>query len=150
MSNTLFVMCIILIVLVSCHYFVSNGKCIWYLIHTVMYKRSCVMSNSKYVKHIHSYIVIGECHCVVSNCKFVRYILHIVMFECHSSMYDSSFVRCSFDVSKEQISLNNLILKSQYRPTVRMFVYIIQVNPIHTILKYGICYDFMVRLWCSS
>ena len=25
-----------------------------------------------------------------------------------------------------------------------------QVNPIHTILKYGIYYDFMDRLWCSS
>ena len=46
-------MCIILIVVGNCHYFVSNGKCIWFLIHTVMYKRSCVMSNSKYVKHIH-------------------------------------------------------------------------------------------------
>ena len=28
-----------------------------------------------------------------------------------------------------------------------MFVYKIQVNPIHTILKYGICYDFMDRKW---
>ena len=46
-------MCIILIVLGNCHYFVSNGKCIWFLILSVMYKRSCVMSNSKYVKHIH-------------------------------------------------------------------------------------------------
>ena len=45
-------MCIILIVMGNCHYFVSNGKCIWFLIHTVIYKRSCVMSNSKYVKHI--------------------------------------------------------------------------------------------------
>ena len=53
MSNTLFVMCIILIVLGNCHYFVSSGKCIWFLIHSVMYKRSCVMSNSKYGKHIH-------------------------------------------------------------------------------------------------
>ena len=80
-------MCIILIVLGNCHYFVSNGKCIWFLIHTVMYKRSC------------------ECHCVVSNCKFVRYILHIVMFNCHSSMYDSTFVRCSFYALKEQMCL---------------------------------------------
>ena len=31
-----------------------------------------------------------------------------------------------------------------------MFVYKIQVNPIHTILKYGDYYDFMDRLWCSS
>ena len=45
-------MCIILIVMCNCHYFVSNCKCIWFLIHTVMYKCSCVMSNSKYVKHI--------------------------------------------------------------------------------------------------
>ena len=28
-------------------------------------------------------------------------------------------------------------LKSQYRPTRKMFVSKIQVNPIHTILKYG-------------
>ena len=47
-----FVMYIILIVMGNCHYFVSNGKCIWFLIHSVMYKRSCVMSNSKYVNHI--------------------------------------------------------------------------------------------------
>ena len=36
----------------NCHYFVSNGKCIWFLIHTVTYKLSCAMSNNKYVKHI--------------------------------------------------------------------------------------------------
>ena len=29
-------------------------------------------------------------------------------------------------------------------PTRTMFVYKIQVNPIHTILKYGIYYDFMI------
>ena len=42
----------ILIVMGNCHYFVSNGKCIWFLIHSGMYKRRCVMSNSKFVKHI--------------------------------------------------------------------------------------------------
>ena len=36
-------------------------------------------------------------------------------------------------------------LKSQKRPTVNVFVYKIQVNPIHTILKYGGYYDFMGR-----
>ena len=35
------------------------------------------------------------------------------------------------------------ILKSQKRPSRTMFVYKIQVNPIHTILKYGDDYDFM-------
>ena len=41
-------------------------------------------------------------------------------------------------------------LKSQQRPTRQVFVYKIQVNPIHTILKYGNYYDFMGRKWCSS
>ena len=36
-------------------------------------------------------------------------------------------------------------LKSQQRPTRKVFVYKIQVNPIHTILKYGNYYDFMDR-----
>ena len=103
MSNTLFAMCIILIVLGNCHYFVSNGKCIWFLIHTVMYKRSCVMSNSKYGKHIH--ILLSVNVIVLSQTKFVRYILHIVMFKCHSSVCDSLFVRCSFYASKEQMCL---------------------------------------------
>ena len=34
-------------------------------------------------------------------------------------------------------------LKSQLRPARKMFVYKIQVNPIHTILRYGDYYDFM-------
>ena len=34
-------------------------------------------------------------------------------------------------------------LESQYRPTRKVFVYKIQVNPIHTILKYGDYCDFM-------
>ena len=34
-------------------------------------------------------------------------------------------------------------LKSQWQPTVKIFVYKIQVNTIHTILKYGDYYDFM-------
>ena len=38
-----------------------------------------------------------------------------------------------------------LKLWSQLRPTVKMFVYKIHVNPIHTILKYGDYYDFMDR-----
>ena len=37
------------------------------------------------------------------------------------------------------------ILQSQWYPTIKVFVYKIQVNPIHTILKYGDCYDFMDR-----
>ena len=37
------------------------------------------------------------------------------------------------------------ILKSQWRPTIKVFVYKIQVNFIHTILKYGDYYDFMDR-----
>ena len=36
-------------------------------------------------------------------------------------------------------------LKSQQRPTSKVFDYKIQVNPIHTILKYGDYYDFMDR-----
>ena len=36
-------------------------------------------------------------------------------------------------------------LKSQYQLTRKVFVYKIQVNPIHTILKYGEYYDFMDR-----
>ena len=36
-------------------------------------------------------------------------------------------------------------LKSQQRPTRKVFFYKIQVNPIHTILKYGDYYDFMDR-----
>ena len=36
-------------------------------------------------------------------------------------------------------------LKSQLRPTRKVFVYKIQVNPIHTVLKYGNYYDFMDR-----
>ena len=36
-------------------------------------------------------------------------------------------------------------LKSQKRPTRKVFVYKIQVDPIHTILKYGNYYDFMDR-----
>ena len=37
------------------------------------------------------------------------------------------------------------ILKSQKRPTRKVFVYKIKVNLIHTILKYGDYYDFMDR-----
>ena len=37
------------------------------------------------------------------------------------------------------------MLKSQKLPSRMMFVYKIQVNPIHTILKYDIYYDFMDR-----
>ena len=36
-------------------------------------------------------------------------------------------------------------LKSHLRPTGKVFVYKIQVNPIHTILKYGDYYDIMDR-----
>ena len=36
-------------------------------------------------------------------------------------------------------------LKSQKRLTTKVFVYKIQVNPIHTILKYGDYYGFMGR-----
>ena len=36
-------------------------------------------------------------------------------------------------------------LKSQSQPTRKVFVYKIQVNPIHTTLKYGDYYDFMDR-----
>ena len=38
-----------------------------------------------------------------------------------------------------------LDLKSQKRPTGKMFGYKIQVKPMHTILKYGDYYDFMGR-----
>ena len=41
-------------------------------------------------------------------------------------------------------------LKSQQRPTRKVFVYKIQVNPIHTVLKYCDYYDFVDRKWCSS
>ena len=36
-------------------------------------------------------------------------------------------------------------LKSQSRPTSKVFVYKIEVNPIHTVLKYGDYYDIMDR-----
>ena len=36
-------------------------------------------------------------------------------------------------------------LKSQKRPSRKVFVYKILVDPIHTILKYGNYYDFMDR-----
>ena len=41
-------------------------------------------------------------------------------------------------------------LKSQQRPTRKVFTYKIQVNPIHNILKYGYYHDFMDRYFCSS
>ena len=34
-------------------------------------------------------------------------------------------------------------LESQQRPTRKVFVYKIQVHPVHTILKYGDYYDYM-------
>ena len=40
---------------------------------------------------------------------------------------------------------NARTLKSQERPSITMFVYKIQVNPIHTILKYDDYSDFMDR-----
>ena len=47
---------------------------------------------------------------------------------------------------KNKIAAANLqTLKSQWRPTRKAFVYKIQVNPIHAILKYGNYYDFMDR-----
>ena len=36
-------------------------------------------------------------------------------------------------------------IKVPIGPTRKVFVYKIQVNPIHTILKYGNYYDFMDR-----
>ena len=46
---------------------------------------------------------------------------------------------------KQTKKYNSWELKSELGPTRMMFVYKIQVNPIHTILKYGIYYDFMDR-----
>ena len=43
------------------------------------------------------------------------------------------------------ISVKTAGIKVQQRPTGKMFVYKIQVNPILTILKYGDYYDFMDR-----
>ena len=37
----------------------------------------------------------------------------------------------------------NCGLKSQLQPSIKVLVYKIQVNSIHTILKYGNYYDFM-------
>ena len=39
---------------------------------------------------------------------------------------------------------NGVNLTSQWRPTRTMFVYKIQINPIHTILKYGKYYDLWI------
>ena len=36
-------------------------------------------------------------------------------------------------------------IKVPIAPTGKVFVYKIQVNPIHTIIKYGNYYDFMDR-----
>ena len=51
---------------------------------------------------------------------------------------------------KGKISLNPvpdmpILGFSDSAPTRKLFVYKIQVNPIHTILKYGNYYDFMDR-----
>ena len=43
------------------------------------------------------------------------------------------------------MSFPEWILKPQKRPTRKVFVYKIRVNPIHTILKYGDYYDVMDR-----
>ena len=43
------------------------------------------------------------------------------------------------------VKSRDLLLKSQQRPTRKVFVYKIQVNAIYTILKYGDYYDFMDR-----
>ena len=48
----------------------------------------------------------------------------------------------------DKILLNSswkTLSKSEWRPSRTMFVYKIQVNPIHTILKYCDYYDFMDR-----
>ena len=42
-----------------------------------------------------------------------------------------------------QYTPKNMHLKSQKRPTRKVFLYKIQVNPIHTILKYGNYNDFI-------
>ena len=47
---------------------------------------------------------------------------------------------------REYLTIRQIMfLKSQLRPTGKVFVYKIQVNSIHTIVKYGIFYDFMDR-----
>ena len=53
----------------------------------------------------------------------------------------------NLDMSKIFSSGNwlKLFLKSQERPSRTKFVYKIQVNPIHTILKYGVYDDFINR-----
>ena len=43
------------------------------------------------------------------------------------------------------LPLTNLYPSSPNMSTGKVFVYKIQVNPIHTILKYGDYYDFMDR-----
>ena len=50
----------------------------------------------------------------------------------------------------ETEELKVVIDSSQQRPTRQVFVDKIQVNPIHTMLKYGICYDFTDRSLCIS
>ena len=51
----------------------------------------------------------------------------------------------SREKKKNAVFCEKRALKSQQRPTGKVFVYKIQVNPIHTILKYGDYYDFMDR-----
>ena len=49
--------------------------------------------------------------------------------------------RSSNDMSKSSVFI---FLKSQLRSTRKVFVYKIQVNPIHTILKYGDYHDLWI------
>ena len=46
-------------------------------------------------------------------------------------------------IATQGVGTHHKKLKSQQRPARRVVVYKIQVNPIHTILKYGIYYGFM-------
>ena len=68
---------------------------------------------------------------VFGDCKYVVIVADVFS----SSLYTLS--QCTLYIKL------HAYLKSQKRPTKTMFVYKIQANPIHTILKYGNYNDFM-------
>ena len=71
----------------------------------------------------------------------------------HVKVQEASLIGKQTHTHKENKQIKHelpQILKSPLRPTRKMFVYKIQVNPFHTILKYRNYYEFMDREWCSS
>ena len=93
------------------------------------------------------------CHAILSECLFNFFFLHHTGLLSVLSILDIYFVNHAYYSTLTKGASVQLVfgfevmpvclLKSQKRPTRKMFVYKIQVNPILTILKYGDYYDFM-------